>query len=149
MSGRRKARSKRPGIAFSSRRDQLTGVKLEIAAVTPRGLPDPAIAVAASRAGGVGVVDLSGPVPAADKGRALIALCRHGRVAACGVKLDCLDEAVTELAADLPPELGYVLVAPGERRCLIDLISRLRTDERTLLLEAVNAEEAQLAAELG
>ena len=121
-----------------------------LAVLTPRGIPDPALAIAASRAGGVGLLDLSGIREADDWRGAMRRLHQLGRPPRCGVKLDAREpEIVAEVATLLPADFGHVLLAPGGRSELAAAVEALRKPGRTLLLEAIDPVEATEAGELG
>ncbi len=121
----------------------------EFAAVTLPGLIDPAIAIAASRAGAIGIVDVSlvgDPRLALD---AVSTLARFGRHR-CGVRLDPRDEATAEAVTSVlrpPVELAVLTpAAPDQLRRRADL---LRAADVELWLEVTAVEQARLAADLG
>src|SRR5688572_24760534 len=79
---------------------------------TPPGLADPALAIAASRAGALGVLDLQF---VADAARALTAVEILARQAhrRCGVKLDSSASALNErVLSALPDRISVVVLAP-------------------------------------
>ena len=126
----------------------LMGRDFQLMAVTPPGWFDPAIAIAASRAGAIGVLDLQ---YASDERRALDAMARLAKFGrgACGVKLDGSDEAVTTFfISSLPEEISFVILTPGRVEFLNSEIQRLHRNKLSVLLEATCIEQAQLGCQL-
>ena len=87
---------------------------LQAMVLTPRGLDDPALAIAGSRAGAVGVLDVGPLLDLRKSSEALNQLIRLGgdRV---GVRVEdsAQPSSVIELMSVLPPNRGVVLFAPG------------------------------------
>ncbi len=124
-------------------------VPFSFVALTPPGLYDPAIAIAASRAGGIGVLDLE---YAQDRPQAQAAITRLAGLArnACGVKLAPVTDSFTEqIVADLPDRVRVVILAPAPMEMLARHVRLLRKSERTILLEATDLEEAKRGERLG
>jgi NAD(P)H-dependent flavin oxidoreductase YrpB (nitropropane dioxygenase family) len=121
----------------------------EFAAVTLPGLTDPAVAIAASRAGATGIVDLSlvgDPRRAVD---AVHTLARFGRHR-CGVRLDPRDEATSDaITSVLRPPVDLVVLAPAAPDLLRRRAELLRATDVELWLEVTTVEEAKLAVDLG
>jgi len=122
----------------------------EFAALTLPSLADPSIAIAASRAGAIGVVDLS--FLRGDGARATTAIATFARFGRgqWGIRLDPSDEGVASaVISSLPPTMGTAILVPAAA----DLLSRhadlLRARGARLLLEATSLDEARLAEELG
>src|SRR3954447_5118014 len=117
--------------------------QFEVAAIAPPGPPDPAIAIAASRAGGLGLLDLTAAVgPAAAAVRRLADLAAPGR---WGVKLDGTDADVARLARDAP----WALIEPCVRAAdLAAIAAELRAAGVTVLFEAIDVDEAAQAEAL-
>ncbi|MGH8901538.1 MAG: SDR family NAD(P)-dependent oxidoreductase [Egibacteraceae bacterium] len=121
----------------------------EFVALTLPGLADPSIAIAASRAGAIGVVDVSF---VGDEQLAVGAVARLARFARnrCGVRLDAGDEGIADVViASLPAAVSLAVLVPADR----DLVRRhaelLRARGVALWLEATSLDEARLAADLG
>ncbi|HEY3691199.1 MAG TPA: SDR family NAD(P)-dependent oxidoreductase [Pseudonocardiaceae bacterium] len=118
-------------------------------AVTLPGLADPAIAIAASRAGAVGVVDVSF---VRDEQLAVQAVSRLARFAnnRCGIKLDSGDQRVTEaVISALPPAVTFAILTPVDHDVLRQQATQLRAKGLQLWLEATTLDEALLATALG
>ncbi|HEV7859226.1 MAG TPA: nitronate monooxygenase, partial [Pyrinomonadaceae bacterium] len=119
-------------------------------ALTLPGSSDPAIAIAASRAGELGVLDLQ---YVSDESEALAAVNRLARYAAghrCGIKLEAGAQGfVPHLISSLPPEIGYVILVPTAPDVLRALVQSLREQNLMVLLETISLEEARLGEELG
>ncbi|HEV7452230.1 MAG TPA: beta-ketoacyl synthase N-terminal-like domain-containing protein, partial [Pseudonocardiaceae bacterium] len=118
-------------------------------AVTLPGLPDPAIAIAASRAGAVGVVDVSF---VRDEQLAVQAVARLARFAhnRCGIRLDPRDEQVADaVISTLPPSVTVAILTPVDHDLLSEQAERLRAQGVELWLESTSLGEAQLASALG
>src|SRR5947209_5045269 len=118
-------------------------------AVTLPGLADPAIAIAASRAGAVGVVDVSF---VRDEQLAVQAVIRLARFAnnRCGIKLDTGDQRVTDaVISALPPAVTFAILTPVDHDVLRERATQLRAKGVQLWLEATTLDEALLATALG
>ncbi|HUD73330.1 MAG TPA: hypothetical protein VMQ62_15340, partial [Dongiaceae bacterium] len=114
----------------------------EFLCLTPGGLPDPAIAIAASRAGACGVLDLE-LVASLDEARAALATLARLARRPCGVKLDGRrPEFAHTLLATLPAEVRTVLITPGGDEANAGLVAAARARGARVLGEATSAEEA-------
>jgi len=123
--------------------------EFRIICLTPAGAADPAIAIAAGRAGALGVLDLElvsgGP-------EAIAGLERLGRLsrAACGVKLDGTRLDLLDIVArHLPPSVRTLILTPGDPTSLIERFRAFRGAGIEILLEVTSMEEAELGAALG
>jgi acyl transferase domain-containing protein/NAD(P)H-dependent flavin oxidoreductase YrpB (nitropropane dioxygenase family)/NADP-dependent 3-hydroxy acid dehydrogenase YdfG len=117
-------------------------------AVTPPCWFDPSIAIAATRAGAIGVLDLQYATDRRRALEALVKLARFGR-GTCGVKLDGLDEAFTSsVVSSLPENISLVILTPGRAEFLGNEIQRLHRNDLRILLEATCLEHAQLGHQL-
>jgi acyl transferase domain-containing protein/NAD(P)H-dependent flavin oxidoreductase YrpB (nitropropane dioxygenase family)/acyl carrier protein len=115
----------------------------DLIALTPPGSPDPAVAVAAARAGGRGTLDLEF---VGDAGRAGGAVRRLARFAGrWGVKVR--PDIGFGLPADVRP--GWVILAGGDLPTLPAAAEQWRRSGAEVLVEAVGLPEAVRAAELG
>ena len=115
-----------------------------VMAVTPVGVPDPAVAIAAARAGGTGVLDLT-LSPGQDGDVALDRLL--GQVPrGCGVRCEGADgQRISGLAERLSGgdgRLGLVVLTPAAPDQLRGHIEALRRPGVTVLVEATSADEA-------
>src|SRR5262245_16982731 len=121
---------------------------LDILVLTPPGLSDPSLAIAACRAGSCGFLDLE---LVSEPQTALAAIARLARFAngRFGIKLGCDGAAIVEsLAADPPSALGCVLLAGGNHADLGTWIDVFRNKQIDVLFEAVDVAEARFAESL-
>ncbi len=118
-------------------------------AVTPPGLADAAIAIAASRAGEFGVLDLQYAHDEATSLKLIANLARHAR-GECGIKLEGTDERLaSRLTSDLPKQVRLIILTCAERKILGRQIEICRERDLTVLLETSCLDEAELGEELG
>ncbi|MGH3916817.1 MAG: beta-ketoacyl synthase N-terminal-like domain-containing protein, partial [Pseudonocardiaceae bacterium] len=123
--------------------------KFDYIAVTLPGLADPTIAIAASRADGIGIVDISF---VRDEQLAVQAVAKLARFARnrCGIRLDSHDEGVADtVISALPPEVTFAILTPADHHVLRGQAERLRAQGIELWLESTTVEEARLAIALG
>lgn len=123
--------------------------KFRLAAVTPPVLLDPAIAIAASRAGFTGVLDLE---YTRDEGRAKEAICGLGELGGepCGIKLSADDEAfASSILASLPAKISLIILTGGSPGYLSREIRKKRRDTLHFLVEATSAAEGRAAEQAG
>jgi acyl transferase domain-containing protein/NAD(P)-dependent dehydrogenase (short-subunit alcohol dehydrogenase family) len=119
-----------------------------VAALTPVGQPDANIAIAATRAGGVGILDLC----AGQSGRlrALERLTTLGRSGLRGVRLDADDHELAEaLVPRLAQGLDFVVLASAPPNALETTLELLKARGAKLLLEVVGPAEADGADAMG
>ena len=124
-------------------------ITFEFAALTLPGLAEPAIAIAASRAGAVGILDVSF---VRDEQRAVQAVTRLAEFARrrCGVRLDPFDEAVADVViSTLPPAIDRAILTAADRDLVRRQAKLLRARGVELWFEATTLEEARFAAALG
>ena len=122
---------------------------LDTLVLTPPGLSDPSLAIAACRAGSRGVLDLE---LVSESQTALASIARLARFANghFGIKLGRDSRAIVELLATDPPSgLGSVLLAGGYHRDLRAWIEAFRNKQIDVLFEVVDMAEATLAESLG
>lgn len=122
---------------------------LEVIAATLPGRPDPAVPIAASRAGGLGVLDLQFVRDHNLVQKCLDKLCRYSR-GHFGLRVDGASYSwLTERFSNLPDRLGTLILArPWSRPCLPHVLS-LRQRGIRVFLECTCLEEARLAEEAG
>jgi acyl transferase domain-containing protein/NAD(P)H-dependent flavin oxidoreductase YrpB (nitropropane dioxygenase family)/NAD(P)-dependent dehydrogenase (short-subunit alcohol dehydrogenase family) len=113
------------------------------------GVANPSIAIAASRAGGIGVLDLEyvWNEPAALAG--LAQLTRYTRQA-CGVKLDAGAESfMANVTSELPAQITVVILTRAHPVSLRRQVQTLRRQNRRVFLETLDLEQALLGEEVG
>jgi len=121
----------------------------QLMALTLPGLVDPAIAIAASRAGGLGGLDLEWTQNEHIALRAIAALGRYARQT-CAIKLNGRSSAfVTRVTANLPEQIATVILTPSDPADLRQQVQALRRRGLTLLLETTGLDQALLGAEVG
>ncbi len=121
----------------------------QIVVSTLPGFVDPATAIAASRAGAVGILDLE---YTQDTQVALEAVQKLGRFAKgdYGVKLNSHNskESLDALLLELPPDLKYVVLTYHEPS-ILPLTNILREQGRTVYLETSCVEQARHGEQIG
>ena len=117
---------------------------------TPSGLADPALAVAASRAGAVGILDLEQSTQPSPGLEALERLGRE-RAAACGVFLPSSPNLFVEWTrAELPKNVTIAIISGSlDRDEIRSAMQRFHRRGLEVLVEAVSIREARKAADLG
>jgi acyl transferase domain-containing protein/NAD(P)H-dependent flavin oxidoreductase YrpB (nitropropane dioxygenase family)/NAD(P)-dependent dehydrogenase (short-subunit alcohol dehydrogenase family) len=113
----------------------------QVIALTPPGR-EPAIAIAASRAGALGVLDLEYE---RDPSAAQAAVGRMLQFsgAACGVKVDSLAPAFLEaFLSHLPEKVGTVIFANANAETVLAYLPRLRDRDCRVLLEVTDRAQA-------
>jgi len=121
----------------------------ELLALNLPGSIDSAVAVAASRAGALGVLDLE---HAHDDTAALTAVARLAELAdgRWGLKVDCRRARRAVLSgAELPRQVEVIVLTPGDADELPAAVAELRPRVRRILVEAVCEEEALAAVAAG
>jgi acyl transferase domain-containing protein/NAD(P)H-dependent flavin oxidoreductase YrpB (nitropropane dioxygenase family)/NAD(P)-dependent dehydrogenase (short-subunit alcohol dehydrogenase family) len=117
--------------------------------LTPPGLTDPAIAIAGSRAGGMGVLDLEYATNASDALTAVTRLARYAR-GECGIKLDgSRQDFLQEVVAALPPEVTFAVLTAADAESLKAHAALLRSRRIRILLETTCVEEASRGEAVG
>jgi len=119
----------------------------QLIVITPPSLTDPSIAIAASRGGGIGVLDLE---YARDEHAVLAAvaeLARHTRER-CGIKLDGGNvEFFDSPISNLPEQFEIVILTPSNPDILRRQIRAFHKRKITVLLETTCVEQALLGVE--
>ncbi|MDP3938290.1 MAG: nitronate monooxygenase, partial [Deltaproteobacteria bacterium] len=117
--------------------------------LTLPGFPDPVVAIAACRAGALGVLDLEYERSTARAADALRKLQQHAR-AGFGVKLDPSAEAFTRaIISALPHETQFAILTGNDPAAIASTARYLADRGVAFLLEALSEDDAGLARELG
>jgi len=126
----------------------------KLVALTPPGQTDPSIAIAASRAGALGVLDLEylawDDAAAAETAAGAIDRLAAFSGADCGIKLDGRAAELYATLAEctegdgLPDPITVVILTPADSKILTPFIETLHGDGLTVLLEATSIEDARL-----
>jgi len=123
--------------------------KFQIIALTPPGLTDPAIAIAAGRADAIGVFDLALVENDKAAGDGLEKLKRHAR-APFGVRFDLRNHALLSAIDPLLPEqAGYVILAGADAEGLADWVKTFRGKGIVVLWECRSADHGRYGTEAG
>jgi acyl transferase domain-containing protein/NAD(P)H-dependent flavin oxidoreductase YrpB (nitropropane dioxygenase family)/NAD(P)-dependent dehydrogenase (short-subunit alcohol dehydrogenase family)/acyl carrier protein len=123
--------------------------KFHIFALTLPGQPDPAIAIAATRAGGAGVLDLE---YTRDMELAVDSMQRLVRYAKgeCGIKLDGSDSKFCHaVLAAMPAGIQAVLLTFGDPRAMQRQVAALHRRKLRVLLEITSQEQAMHGQAIG
>jgi len=121
----------------------------QLIALTPPGLPDPSIAIAASRAGGVGILDLvyTNDINVAIRNiKKMVSYTKN----TCGIKLNGLDDSfITHLTPELPEAIGFVIITLCKPEKLKNYINGFHLHNRRVILEITTLEQAELGEKCG
>jgi acyl transferase domain-containing protein/NAD(P)H-dependent flavin oxidoreductase YrpB (nitropropane dioxygenase family) len=121
----------------------------QLIALTPAGLIDPSIAIAASRAGELGVLNLEHTQDDTAARDAIVRMTHYARQA-CGIKLDSSAPTfVDRVTCDLPEQVEVVILTAWDPEALCQQVPDLRQGQLTVLLEVTCLEQAQLGEQLG
>jgi NAD(P)H-dependent flavin oxidoreductase YrpB (nitropropane dioxygenase family) len=121
----------------------------DIVALSPSGLTDPALAVAAARAGGIGLLDI-GPDSTPSTAEADIQrMLRHAKNRV-GVRIGEFPAGACDaIHALIPRDINYIVVSSQTARSNPELLARLRAPERQIWVEVNSVEEALDALDSG
>jgi len=123
--------------------------QVDVFVITPAPLADPAIAIAACRAGARGTLDLEF-TSELDTIRSAIAKLARFTDRPFGVKLGVRGGAILDaLLANPTPGLGWIVLAGGEHADLPDWVERIRAAGLEVFFEATDVVEMRRGAELG
>jgi acyl transferase domain-containing protein/NAD(P)H-dependent flavin oxidoreductase YrpB (nitropropane dioxygenase family) len=112
-------------------------------------MPNPAVAIAASRAGGWGVLDLEYTKDKSLAVEAMANLCQYAK-GGRGVKLDSADSKFfNTILSDLPEGLGVVILTFSHAQRLRRQVAALHRRELTVLLEVTSREQAEIGQSVG
>lgn len=116
--------------------------------LTLPGLADPSMAIAASRAGGLGILDLE-YVRDERAARAAIATLARYTQRACGIRLDSRDhEFVARVTLDLPAQIEVIILTPSGFDTLHQQVQLLRHRNLTVWLEVTSLEQARIGEQV-
>lgn len=123
--------------------------RFQIIALSPPGLFDPAIAIAASRAGEIGILDLEYVRKEEAARAALGKLALYARNS-CGVRLDAGDdEFFSRLIGHLPEQTEYVILTGIDFKNLSGQVEALRGRNITVLWESKSLDQALQGVDAG
>ena len=134
---------------MSSGSDDGRPAAFDFIVATPPGLADPTLAIAASRSGAVGLLDLQFVTDTARALTAVEILARqaHGR---CGIKLDsCASPLNERILSELPDQISIVVLSPIDPTPVADRVRALHARRITVLLESVSEAEALVGEAAG
>ncbi len=119
-------------------------------ALTPSGLEDPAIAIAACRAGEIGILDLELSRDGAAAMRALSKLARFAKKGA-GIRLNGanLDRLAHVTAGGLPDAVDIVVLSADGPKSLAEWVHRFKGLGRQVMLEVTDGRQAKTGTEIG
>src|SRR6266581_2210429 len=123
--------------------------EFRLLALTPPGLADAAIAIAASRAGEIGVLDLQ---YAQNSPAALSAIAKLARYARheCGIKIDGNpEELLSGIVPELQNHIRIVILTSNVADSLRNQVQACHKFNLTVLLETTCLDEARLGEKLG
>jgi NAD(P)H-dependent flavin oxidoreductase YrpB (nitropropane dioxygenase family) len=110
---------------------------------------DPAVAIATSRAGGIGVLNLECVKDERGAVAAIAKLAHHSH-RECGVRIGGdADELLARLIPQLPEPVKMVILTAIDHRRIESVIDALRKRRIKVLLEAINAEQAEAGETAG
>ena len=121
----------------------------QVIALTLPGTPTPALAIAAGRAGGLGVLDLEYTRDKSGAVEAIKLLC-HYTPGKCGIKLDSADgKFFNEIMSHLPGGLKAAILTFSDAQKLRRQVQVLHQHQLTALLETTSREQAEIGQALG
>ena len=121
---------------------------LQLIAITPPKLLDPSLAIAATRAGGIGILDLEFTNDLKTSLDAINTLVYHSRYI-CGIKLNGEDSAfITAIIPKLPKGINIILLTSSKPENLVKYINDIHLHNRLVFLEVTTLEQARLGYEL-
>jgi acyl transferase domain-containing protein/NAD(P)H-dependent flavin oxidoreductase YrpB (nitropropane dioxygenase family)/NAD(P)-dependent dehydrogenase (short-subunit alcohol dehydrogenase family) len=120
----------------------------QLVVLTPPGAPEPSLAIAASRAAGLGVLNLEFAPSAAEAEDALGQMARFGR-RPMGLRLDsAAPDLASAMLPRLPEVVATVILTAGDVDALPGLVRAARAGGRSVWLEVTNESQARLGEEL-
>jgi NAD(P)H-dependent flavin oxidoreductase YrpB (nitropropane dioxygenase family) len=123
--------------------------QFQIIVLTPPGLPDPSLAIAASRAGGLGVLDLEYTHNKQDAVDGIRKLA-HYAGNDFGIKLNAhAGNFLAEITQDLPEHLKVVILTYADPQVLGQEAQALRDKGLAVILESACLEQALVGEQIG
>jgi 3-oxoacyl-(acyl-carrier-protein) synthase/NAD(P)H-dependent flavin oxidoreductase YrpB (nitropropane dioxygenase family) len=120
---------------------------IQLIAMTPPGMTDPSIAIAGSRGGGLGVLDLEYTQDERAVFAALTKLAQYTR-GNCGIKLDGANvEFFDNLISNLPKQVEFVTLTPSDPDMLRQQVNALHKQKITVFLETTSLDQAMAGVE--
>jgi acyl transferase domain-containing protein/NAD(P)H-dependent flavin oxidoreductase YrpB (nitropropane dioxygenase family)/NAD(P)-dependent dehydrogenase (short-subunit alcohol dehydrogenase family) len=121
--------------------------RFQLIVLTPPGLLDPSIAIAASRSGELGVLDLEYAYQD-QAARAAISKMSQYTSHVCGIKLDGRAQGfIDTVTSDLPEQVRVIILTPTEPDSLIPQVKALHDRNLSVLLETRCLDDALLGVE--
>jgi acyl transferase domain-containing protein/NAD(P)H-dependent flavin oxidoreductase YrpB (nitropropane dioxygenase family)/NAD(P)-dependent dehydrogenase (short-subunit alcohol dehydrogenase family) len=121
----------------------------QVIALTLPGMLNPAVAIAATRASGLGVLDLEYTTDKTLAVDTLQKLCRYAK-GQVGIKLNSADSKFfNEVMSEVPGGLTAVILTFSEVQKLRRQVQVLHDQKRMVLLEATSKEQAEVGESLG
>lgn len=118
-------------------------------ALTPPGLPHPSIAIAASRAGGIGILDLEYINDFNIAIRNIKNMVSYSKKT-CGIKLNGQNESfISLLIPELPEGIGFVILTLCKPEKLKSYINKFHLHNCSVILEITSLEQAELGGKCG
>jgi acyl transferase domain-containing protein/NAD(P)H-dependent flavin oxidoreductase YrpB (nitropropane dioxygenase family)/acyl carrier protein len=119
--------------------------EFQIIASTLPGFPDPSIAIAATKAGAIGALNLEIMPDMAQARKAISQLGRHAKNNGC-IKLNSSHpEIVRVILASLPEAITTIILSGTGSEATATLVEQIRQAGRRILLETRSVEEAAIA----
>ena len=121
----------------------------QVIALTPPGPPDPTIAIAASRAGAIGILDLEWTNDVNAAKESINRMASYARNA-CGIKLNGQDDPfITHLTLVLPEAVDFVILTLCKPDKLKKYINAFHLHNLRVILEITSLEQALLGEKSG
>lgn len=120
----------------------------QLVAITPPGLINPGIAIAASRSSGIGILNLEFTNDLPQALDAIEQLVYHSKYA-CGIKLSGEDDSfISSIIPKLPKGISIVVLTHGKPENLAKHVKEIHLHNRLVFLEVTSLEQAKLGHEL-
>jgi len=121
----------------------------QMMAISPAGRPDPSIAIAASRAGGLGILDLSYTINEQTAIDGIKKLAKYA-INDFGIKINgYTSDFLTKPTSDLPEQLKLVLLTYADLKSLEKKIQALHHLGLSVILETTCLDQAQIGEQTG